>query len=132
LIAALFGVDRRTLMRWLRLEAATGSLQPRPHGGGAHRKLTAAAVALVRALVLERRGIYLYELQAALQAQLGITVSTATLCRLVKRERLRRKRRRSTPASATPRRSTWSAAPTDRPSSPPSRPRHSSSSTRPG
>jgi transposase len=131
-IAELFGVHRRTLMRWLRLEEATGSLQPRPHGGGAHRKLTDPAVALVRALVLKRRGIYLYELQTALQTQLGIPISTAALCRLIQRERLRRKRRRSTPASGTPRRSTRSAGATGRRSSPPSRPRRSSSSTRPG
>jgi transposase len=99
-LAERFGISPATLAGWLRLERQTGALRPRPHGGGAPAKLSAAALAFVRQRVLHERGLYLRELQALVSARFGVTLSLAALCRLLQRLELRRKRRRSTRRSA--------------------------------
>jgi transposase len=108
-IAALFGVSVSSLVRWRRRAARTGHLRPAPHGGGARRKLDERAVVLVRDLLRTHRGLYLRELQTALAERLAVRVSLAALSRLLQRERLRRKRPRSTRPSGTVRRSRRSA-----------------------
>ena len=53
-IADLFSVNLPFLVRLLQRRRATGSVEPKPHGGGPTPKLDAAAVQRLRALVREQ------------------------------------------------------------------------------
>jgi transposase len=108
-LADLFGVSLSFVEKLLRRHRTTGNIAPKPHAGGQRPSLDAAADTLVRQLVRDNTDITLEELCAHVAAERGIRVSVATMCRVLQRLGLPRKKSRSTPASATPRASSTRA-----------------------
>jgi transposase len=98
-IARLFAVDLSFLVRLLQRRRASGSVQPKPHGGGPTPKLDAAAVARLRALVRQQPDATLTELRD----RLGIPCHIATIARALHRHGITRKKK------------TWHAQERDRP-----------------
>src|SRR5919108_3079138 len=84
-------------------ERTTGEIAPRPHAGGRQPGCDAAALAFVRQLVQTHPDATLEELCAQLQQQRGLRVSGATMCRMLQRLGLPRKKSHSMPLSARPR-----------------------------
>jgi transposase len=104
-LAALFGVSRAFLEQLLRRRRTTGEIAPRPHAGGRQPRCDAAALALVRQWIQEQPDATLEELCAQLQRQRGLRLSVATMCRVLQRLGLPRKKRPFTPPNVTPHRS---------------------------
>lgn len=102
-IADVFGVSLAFVEKVLRQHRTTGNIAPKPHAGGQKPRLDAAAQAMIRRLVREHPDATLHELGAEVAAETGVQVSVATMCRVLQRLGLPRKKSRSTPASATPR-----------------------------
>jgi transposase len=102
-LADLFGVSLSFVEKLLRRHRTTGDIAPRPHAGGQRPRLDGAADTLVRRLVHDNADITLEELCARVAHELGVRVSLATMCRVLQRLGLPRKKRRSMPASAIPR-----------------------------
>lgn len=129
-IAARFKVGVATVDRLIALYRATGTVEPRPHGGGHEPKLGPKHHAILRDLVKERPDITLEELAVELVAKGGPSVSTATIGRVVRNKlKLTRKKSLSFRPSATDRTSSPTARRSSK-SSPASRPKTSSSSTK--
>jgi transposase len=108
-LADLFGVSLSFVEKLLRRRRTTGDIAPRPHAGGQRPSLDAAATTLVQQLVHDNADLTLEELCARVADERGIHVSVATMCRVLQRLGLPRKKSRSTPASATPRASSTRA-----------------------
>jgi transposase len=88
-IARLFAVDLSFLVRLLQRRRATGSVQPKPHGGGPPPKLNADAVRRLRALVREQPDATLTELRD----RLGVPCHIATIARALHRHGITRKKK---------------------------------------
>jgi transposase len=102
-LADLFGVSLSFVEKLIRRHRTTGGIAPNPYAGGQRPRLDAAAKALVRQLVRENTDLTLEELCARVADERGVRVSVATMCRVLQRLGLPRKKSRSTPASAIPR-----------------------------
>ena len=102
-IADLFGVSRAFVEKVLRQYRATGDLAPKPHAGGQKPRLDAAAQTAVQRLMGANPDTTLAELCTGVAAQTGVRVSVPTMCRVLQRLGLPRKKSRSTRRSATPR-----------------------------
>jgi len=102
-VAEEFGVSRRFVQKVLRLRADGGPLAPGRRSGGRAPLLGEADLGRLRELVREKPDRTLAELRAALHASGGPEVSAPTVCRALKGLGLPLKKRRCTPASATPR-----------------------------
>ena len=102
-LADLFGVSLSFLEKLIRRYRTTGALAAKPHAGGQRPRLDAAADTLVRRLVHDNADITLEELCARVAETQGVRVSVATMCRVLQRLGLPRKKRHSTRASARPR-----------------------------
>lgn len=100
-LADVFGVSLSFVEKVLRRYRTTGELGPKPHAGGQKPHVDAAAQARIRQLVHEAPDVTLAELCARLADITGIRVSVATMCRMVQRLALPRKKKRSMPQSAT-------------------------------
>jgi transposase len=100
-LAALFGVSHTCLEPWLRRRRTTGEIAPRPHAGGRQPRCDATALAVGRQLVHEQPDATLEELWAQLQQRQGLRLSVATMCRVLQRLGLPRKKRPSMPPNAT-------------------------------
>jgi transposase len=101
-IADIFGVSLSFVEKLLRRHRTTGDMAPKPHGGGQRPRLDAAAQAQVRRLVHEQPDATLEELCTRAVETTGIRVSVPTMCRVVRRLGLPRKKNLSTRRSATP------------------------------
>jgi transposase len=88
-IAYLFSVNLSFLVRLLQRRRATGSLQPKPHGGGPPPKLDAAAVRRLLALVRQQPDATLTELRD----RLGIPCHIATIARVLHQHGITRKKK---------------------------------------
>ena len=83
-VAQNVGVDKSTVSRTLELFLSTGSVSKRPYPKDkAFRKLTTPAQLLILHLVLEKPGIYLYEIQRDLVDVLQLQINTSTICRFL-------------------------------------------------
>lgn len=100
-VADLFGVSLATVKNFLRRQRETGSPDALPHAGGRRPALSQQARLFVREALRGDNDLTLDELRRRLQARHKQTVSRPTLCRLLQRLGLPRKKSRSTPASAT-------------------------------
>jgi transposase len=100
-LADLFGVSLSFVEKLLRRHRTTGELAPKPHAGGQKPRLDAAAAALVRRLVDDNADVTLEELCARIADETGVRVSVATMCRVLQRLGLPRKKSRSTLQSVT-------------------------------
>jgi transposase len=101
-LADLFGVSLSCVEKLLRRQRATGDIAPKPHAGGQRSLLDGAAATLIQPLVRAHTDITLEELCAHIAEARGVRVRVATMCRVLQRLGLPRKKSRSTPASATP------------------------------
>src|SRR5262245_38216250 len=88
-LAHLFSVSLSFLVRLLQRRRATGSVQPKPHGGGPTPKLDAAAVRRLRQLVQQHPDDTLAELRD----RLGIPCHLATIDRVLRKHRITRKKK---------------------------------------
>ena len=113
-LANLFGVSLSFVEKLVRRHRTTGDITPKPHAGGQRPSLDAAADTLIRQLVHDNTDITLEELCARVAGERGVRVSVATMCRVLQRLGLPRKKSRSTPASATLRASSRRARTTAR------------------
>ena len=91
-MAALFGVSRAFFEQLLRRRRMTGEIAPRPHAGGRQPRCDPAALALVRQLVREQPDATLEELCAQLLHRRGLRLSVVTMCRVLQRLGLPRKK----------------------------------------
>jgi transposase len=111
-IARQFAVSEPTLYEWLRRYRETGSVIPKPHGGGQPRRLDAAGDALLRDLVRTANDRTLDEYRAQLLRAGGPRLGRSTLAEALARLKLPRKKSPSGRVSRT--------GPTSWPSGPPS------------
>jgi len=74
-----FGIGEATIYRWERLKRERGGVAPRPHGGGAPRKVLAEHEAALREILGEKNDLTLAELKRALQERTGLDVSPAAV-----------------------------------------------------
>jgi transposase len=101
-IADIFGVSLSFVEKLLRRHRTTGEIAPKPHAGGQRLRLDAAAQAQVRRQVHDQPDATLEELCTRVAETTGIRVSVPTMCRVVRRLGLPRKKSRSMRASAIP------------------------------
>lgn len=88
-LADLFCIHISTIVRLLKRFRITGSVQPKPHGGGAHPKLDARATARLLRLVSQKPDATLAELRA----QLRVPCSLTTIFRVLRRNGITRKKK---------------------------------------
>ncbi len=88
-LAHLFSVDLSFLVRLLQRRRTTGSVQPKPHGGGPTPKLDAGAVRRLVELVRQQPDATLAELRD----RLGIPCHIATIARVLRKLRISRKKK---------------------------------------
>lgn len=81
--ARRFGIGRATVSRWKRLKRETGSLEPRPHGGGRQRAIGVDQEPIVEKLVLAHPDWTEQEYRDALR-ELGIEASRSTVGRVIR------------------------------------------------
>jgi transposase len=88
-IAYLFSVNLSFVVRLLQRRRATGSVQPKPHGGGPTPKLDEEAVRRLLELVRQQPDATLAELRD----RLGIPCHIATIARVLRKHRISRKKK---------------------------------------
>ena len=92
-VARLFGVGCTFIKKLLRQRRESGMLAPKPHGGGHVPKLRGAQREVVRSYILqEQNDATLAEVQAYVARKLAVTVSTATVSRVLQSLDLPRKK----------------------------------------
>jgi transposase len=92
-IAVLFGVSRSTVKKLLRQRRETGTLTPKPHGGGNRPKVNEAQRGAVRAYLQgEQNDATVEEVQQYMSGKLRVQVSRATAGRIVQGLGLPRKK----------------------------------------
>jgi transposase len=111
-IARRFQVCPATVSNWRRQARKEGRRQPKPHSGGVPPRLDAAALQVLRQLVLEDNDAMLREYGERLFERTGVKVCVSVLCEALKRLKLPRKKRRSGRPSRISPRSSASARPT--------------------
>ena len=100
-LASEFEIAPRTLQNWLTLADATGSIVPRPHGGGRPARLTPDRLRVLQQLAVDDSDATLSQLAARLARTTGCHVHPTTISRALAELNLTRKKRRSTRRSAT-------------------------------
>jgi putative transposase len=98
-LARRFVVSPNTVQNYLNLERETGSVEPRPHGGGPAPKLDDAGVQEVRTLIEEKNDRTLDEIAKELETRRNVHVGRSTVWRALDRLGLPRKKRRFARAS---------------------------------
>ena len=101
-LAHLFGVSLAVVEPVLRQHRTTGTIAPKPHAGGQRPRVDEATQVLLRRLVRDDPALTLYERCSRLAAETDVRVSVPTMCRVLQRLGLPRKKSRSTRRSATP------------------------------
>jgi transposase len=109
-IADDFGVSPSFVAKLLRRRRLTGTIAAKPRAGGHASAIDAAAEAALRSIVRADPDATLAELGDALAERRGVRRSEPVICRALQRLVLPRKKRRSTPPSATRRGSAASGA----------------------
>jgi transposase len=102
-LAHLFGVSLAFVEKVLRQYRTTGSITPKPHAGGRRPLLDEAIHLLLRQLVRDDPDRTLHALCTRIAAETGVRVSVPTMCRVLQRLGLPRKKSRSMRRSVTPR-----------------------------
>jgi transposase len=100
-LAHLFGVSLAFVEKVLRQHRMTGTIAPKPHAGGQRPRLDETTHVLLCQLVRDDPDLTLYELCTRIAAETGVRVSVPTMCRVLQRLGLPRKKSRSTRRSAT-------------------------------
>lgn len=103
-LAAIYGIDKSTIVEWLRLRKETGGLDHRPMGGVRGWKLPPEDLSKLDELVREKNDRSQAELAQHLRRKHRIVVSRRTVGRglrrlgLTRKKRTRRARERSSPS----------------------------------
>jgi transposase len=92
-IANRFQVSYSFVYRLLKRYKVTVSVEPKPHGGGKQPLLNSQQIDVLRQLVEEDNDATLQQLSVRLTEKTGIKVSIPTICRLLQRLELTRKKR---------------------------------------
>lgn len=92
-LAEQFGVAPRTVVNWLALGRTTGSVEPRPHGGGAHAKMTSEDLEVVLGLLRDDPDATLPQLAERLAQATGCVVDRSTIGRALAAAGVTRKKR---------------------------------------
>ena len=87
-----FSVSYSFVWKLLNRYGEMGSVEPKPHGGGAKAKLNTQQLAVVAELVEEDNDAILVELCDRLEQRVGIRISRATMGRIVQKLELTRKK----------------------------------------
>jgi len=103
-IARRFGVCAPTVANLVRLHQETGSVSPRPHGGGNPAAYSGEKLERLRLLVAQHADATLEELRD----MSGVSCTVVTVHNTLKRLKLPRKKSRCTPPSKTARTSSSS------------------------
>lgn len=103
-IARRFMLGQATVYRYLAQWRASGTCAPKPHAGGPGRKVDAGGERVLVALVQQRPDATDEELARLYAQATGCRIGHATANRALRRLGLTRKKSRSMPPSATPRR----------------------------
>jgi putative transposase len=96
-VADLFGVGRRTVVRFVQKHHAGLSLAPQPHAGGYPALLTTELRSVLRDKVTETPDATLFELNSYLKTKADVSVHLSTICRALQKLGLPRKKRRWLP-----------------------------------
>ena len=91
-IARRFQVCPATVSNWRRQEREEGRRAPKPHSGGVPSRLDAAALEVLRQLVIQDNDALLREYRERLVERTGVTVCLAVICEALKRLKLRPKK----------------------------------------
>ena len=102
-VAALFEVSLSFVEKLLRRHRTTGQVAPKPHAGGQKPRLEATAQTRIQQWVQEQPDVALDELCTRVAEATGVRVSVPTMCRVLQRLGLPRKKSLSTRVSGTPR-----------------------------
>lgn len=100
-LAKRFSVSLSFVQSLLRRYRSSGTVEPKPHGGGQSAKLTSEQVALITTLVEEDNDAILVELCSRLEERTGVKVSRATMGRITQKLNLTRKKKQYMPLSDT-------------------------------
>ncbi|MGL4620714.1 IS630 family transposase [Chroococcidiopsis sp.] len=92
-LAARFGVSYSFVSRLLKRYEAYSSVEPNPHGGGKPPLLNSQQIDILSQLVEEDNDATLQQLSVQLTEKIGIEVSIPTICRLLQRLELTRKKK---------------------------------------
>ena len=92
-IAEMFNVHESYIYKLLRQQRELGHINPLPHGGGAHRKLTDKALSILSDLIHTQPDMTLSELQQKLKKKVKVQVSISTIWYGVKKLRFSVKKR---------------------------------------
>jgi len=92
-MAALFKIGEATVRRWKRLRRETGSVEPRPGGGGNPPRVALKQHAVVRAIVDEKPDLTDQEVAWEFHRRTGRSVSRSSMNRTLNRLNLTRKKR---------------------------------------
>jgi transposase len=98
-LAHLFGVSLAFVEKILRQHRTTGNIAPKPHAGGHTPRVNEAIQVLIRQLVRDHPDLTLQELCTRIATETGVRVSVPTMCRVLQRLGLPRKKSRSMPRS---------------------------------
>lgn len=101
-LAERFSVGTATVKRLIRQFRETGSIEPRPHGGGQRPKIPAEKLPQVQRLLEANPDWSVDELAEAYNRHEGTTVSRSTMSRTITRLGFTRKKSPSSPRNATP------------------------------
>jgi len=92
-LAERFGVSYSFVSRLLKRYEATASVEPNPHGGGKPPLLNSRQIEILNQLVEEDNDATLQHLSVRLTEKTGIKVSIPTICRLLQKLELTRKKK---------------------------------------
>lgn len=96
-VAKRFGVATSFVEKLLKQLRETGDILPKPHAGGPKPKLNEAQLKLVKALVEADNDATLDQLRQRLADETSISISRATMGRILQQLGLTRKKKHSTP-----------------------------------
>lgn len=108
-IAELLGVGEATVSRVLRLHRETGSVAPRPRGGGNFSPIRGEVAGELSALVAERSDATVKELATELAQRIGVKTSRSSVLRALHRLGFTRKKSPSSPKRGIARTSSGAA-----------------------
>lgn len=100
-LAQRFSVSLSFVQSLLRRYRSSGTIEPKPYGGGQSAKLNSEQIALVTLLVEEDNDAILVELCDRLQERAGVKISRATMGRITQKLNLTRKKKQYMPVSDT-------------------------------
>ena len=90
-----FRISRSTIEDWISLSRQTGSVEKRPHGGGAERKLTKEVLELIKEIIEKQNDLTDEEIRCILEEEHSVVISRATVNKGVHELGLSRKKNSS-------------------------------------